>query len=107
MHRKLFLFLFFVSCSTTSVSAPLEPKRDAAPAEEASLVKAVAPEETIESLGKELDVLERKLLGYIPPLSPKQEDEVAGIKAQINAKETKRASMELKKMLEELKDEGE
>lgn len=110
MHRKLFIFLFFVACSTTSVSAPnpAEPlPAGATDAKEEAAKAETLPEDTIESLGKDIDSLERALLGYLPPYSPKQEKEIAQIKAQMDAKETKRSSMELQKMLGELKDEGE
>lgn len=119
-HRKLVLVCFLISCSSASKTPDVElhtktsdaltvpsNKKDSDSITAPPTAEALKATDTVESLGKEIDVMERKLLSYIPPLTPKQEDEVDAIKAQIDAKESKRASMELQQMLGELKDEGE
>lgn len=119
-HRKLVLVCFLISCNSASKTPDVElhtqasealaapaDKKDSDSLKAQPIAEAPQAADTVESLGKEIDVMERKLLSYIPPLTPKQEDEVDAIKAQIDAKESKRASMELQQMLGELKDEGE
>jgi PBP1b-binding outer membrane lipoprotein LpoB len=63
----------------------------------------VAPVDTVASLSAEVDKLQRRLITYIEPLSAKQEKEVEALKEKIHQKETKKASLELKQMLEDFK----
>ncbi len=102
-----------ISCASSSVQGVPHQKTGVNEATDAPVPTTATPEgtaevlvpDTIDSLGKDIDVLERKLLSYLPPLNPKQESEVAAIKAQLDAKESKRASLELKEMLIELKED--
>lgn len=99
-----------VSCSTPPPPAEVAPTAEtstesAAPVTSTAAAPTPVDTDTVESLAKDVDGLQRDLIQYAGPLTPKQESEVESIKKKIDNKESKKAKMELQKMLGDWKEE--
>lgn len=113
--RSHFLICFLMILTVLGCSsAPKDVSVDAAASGTVTEVSVATPTEdakpadtdTVDSLSQDSDKLQRELIQYTGgPLTPKQEDEVEIIKKKIQKKESKKANLELQKMLGELKEE--
>ncbi|MCC6137758.1 MAG: hypothetical protein IT287_03945 [Bdellovibrionaceae bacterium] len=97
-----------ISCATKNADAlPSGTESTIASPTSADIAVKVPSEkttDTVESLSKDVDLLQRELVGYLAPLTPQQEQKVLEIKKKISDKEIKKASLELQNMLGELKE---